>query len=129
MIRRPPRSTLFPYTTLFRSDTSRYVSLATGTYRVAFTTAGTTQPLLFEANMPTGGAGIGGTTAAGSAITVVVGPRSVPGSRAPMSFTATQAIALTSNPDSTVTAVTVAPHGLTTGASVVVSGAETAVYY
>src|SRR5258708_11036062 len=26
MIRRPPRSTLFPYTTLFRSDKSRYSS-------------------------------------------------------------------------------------------------------
>src|SRR3712207_7908606 len=26
MIRRPPRSTLFPYTTLFRSDASRYCS-------------------------------------------------------------------------------------------------------
>src|SRR4029434_704449 len=26
MIRRPPRSTLFPYTTLFRSHTQRYVS-------------------------------------------------------------------------------------------------------
>src|SRR3712207_7080390 len=27
MIRRPPRSTLFPYTTLFRSDSPRYVAL------------------------------------------------------------------------------------------------------
>src|ERR1035438_7204758 len=26
MIRRPPRSTLFPYTTLFRSDTTYYLS-------------------------------------------------------------------------------------------------------
>jgi uncharacterized protein DUF4397 len=110
------------------TDTSRYVSVATGTYRVAFTAAGTTQPVLFEANLPTGGAGIGGTTAAGSAITVVVVPRSVPGSRAPMSFTAVQGIALTSNPDSTVTAVTVAPHGLASGASIVISGADTAIY-
>src|SRR5260370_25624399 len=30
MIRRPPRSTLFPYTTLFRSTTRRGVVLATG---------------------------------------------------------------------------------------------------
>src|SRR3712207_8295522 len=30
MIRRPPRSTLFPYTTLFRSD------IGTGTYRLLF---------------------------------------------------------------------------------------------
>src|SRR3712207_8492869 len=28
MIRRPPRSTLFPYTTLFRSDASRQVTAA-----------------------------------------------------------------------------------------------------
>src|SRR2546430_3343087 len=27
MIRRPPRSTLFPYTTLFRSDTTRHLFL------------------------------------------------------------------------------------------------------
>src|SRR5258705_9266246 len=27
MIRRPPRSTLFPYTTLFRSNLARYVSV------------------------------------------------------------------------------------------------------
>src|SRR2546430_6111468 len=30
MIRRPPRSTLFPYTTLFRSGASDYVSLHVG---------------------------------------------------------------------------------------------------
>src|SRR2546430_12436191 len=29
MIRRPPRSTLFPYTTLFRSDTDRIMDLQT----------------------------------------------------------------------------------------------------
>jgi hypothetical protein len=111
------------------ADTSGYVNLATGTYRVAFTAAGTAQPILFQANMPTGGSGIGGTTAGGSAMTVVVVPRSMPGSRAPFPFTAIQAIAtLTSNPDSTVTALTAAPHGLTTGNSVVINGADTAVY-
>src|SRR6202163_5043771 len=31
MIRRPPRSTLFPYTTLFRSSSSRAVSMMIGT--------------------------------------------------------------------------------------------------
>src|SRR5260221_6897230 len=31
MIRRPPRSTLFPYTTLFRSDVAQQVGLALGT--------------------------------------------------------------------------------------------------
>src|SRR5256885_11406966 len=33
MIRRPPRSTLFPYTTLFRSKTPRCYEIATGVYR------------------------------------------------------------------------------------------------
>src|SRR2546430_13077171 len=33
MIRRPPRSTLFPYTTLFRSDKSHRAGVARGTSR------------------------------------------------------------------------------------------------
>src|SRR2546430_3428981 len=33
MIRRPPRSTLFPYTTLFRSHTERYRSTKAGCVR------------------------------------------------------------------------------------------------
>src|SRR2546421_2732705 len=33
MIRRPPRSTLFPYTTLFRSSTSAPLSLPRATWR------------------------------------------------------------------------------------------------
>lgn len=111
-------------------DTSSYVNVATGTYRVAFTAAGTTQPILFQANMPPGGAGIAGTTVAGTAITAVVVPRSVPGSRAPLPFTAIQGISsLTSNPlDSTVAAVTAAPHGLATGNSVIINGADTTIY-
>src|SRR2546429_3000207 len=32
MIRRPPRSTLFPYTTLFRSETSILLGLGDGTF-------------------------------------------------------------------------------------------------
>src|SRR2546429_7228130 len=35
MIRRPPRSTLFPYTTLFRSWTAEYFDALTGEHRVA----------------------------------------------------------------------------------------------
>src|SRR2546429_1151267 len=35
MIRRPPRSTLFPYTTLFRSDPSRWLFLDTETTGLA----------------------------------------------------------------------------------------------
>src|SRR2546423_15518944 len=34
MIRRPPRSTLFPYTTLFRSPPARHTSVAAGCGRV-----------------------------------------------------------------------------------------------
>src|SRR2546422_11189050 len=33
MIRRPPRSTLFPYTTLFRSRSIAFPSISTGAYR------------------------------------------------------------------------------------------------
>src|SRR2546429_1690848 len=33
MIRRPPRSTLFPYTTLFRSDVVRRYATQTGTHQ------------------------------------------------------------------------------------------------
>src|SRR3712207_8693109 len=36
MIRRPPRSTLFPYTTLFRSRTERFGELAAGERLGAF---------------------------------------------------------------------------------------------
>src|SRR3712207_6846450 len=41
MIRRPPRSTLFPYTTLFRSKLSRYSRVA-GTSRMDLTPEQTT---------------------------------------------------------------------------------------
>src|SRR3712207_7979132 len=34
MIRRPPRSTLFPYTTLFRSPRSRLPEVLANTYRI-----------------------------------------------------------------------------------------------
>jgi uncharacterized protein DUF4397 len=108
---------------------SAYVNVPTGPYRVAFTAAGTIEPILFQMTLPAGGAGVAGTTVAGTAITVLVVPRSVPGSRAPRPFTGIQAISsLTSNPDTTATAVTVAPHNLTTGTSVILNGADTAVY-
>src|SRR3712207_8879080 len=35
MIRRPPRSTLFPYTTLFRSLTAKIIRVATEEYGIA----------------------------------------------------------------------------------------------
>src|SRR2546429_5747999 len=36
MIRRPPRSTLFPYTTLFRSNFQNLLNLVPGTTRATF---------------------------------------------------------------------------------------------
>src|SRR2546422_3805507 len=36
MIRRPPRSTLFPYTTLFRSQTAAFSVTATGTAPLSY---------------------------------------------------------------------------------------------
>src|SRR5256885_9861620 len=46
MIRRPPRSTLFPYTTLFRSQTPRseYVGVRSGADRDALTVRGCGHP-------------------------------------------------------------------------------------
>src|SRR5260221_7141805 len=40
MIRRPPRSTLFPYTTLFRSHTMSQADQAPTTSRISFSSAG-----------------------------------------------------------------------------------------
>ena len=108
--------------------TSAYANVPTGSYRVAFTAAGTTQPVLFQANMPSGGSGIAGTTVEGTAITVLVVARSVPGSRAPFHFTGIQGIASLTSSGLTATAVTPAPHNLATGTSVILNGADTAVY-
>lgn len=114
---------------------STYASTAPGLLRVAATAPGTTTPIRFQANAPAGTAGtttdnpIGGTSVAGTAMTVLVVPQSLPGSRAPFPFTAIQAISsLTSAADSTATAVTPAPHNLSTGSSVIINGADTAVY-
>src|SRR3712207_9518297 len=41
MIRRPPRSTLFPYTTLFRSTVGEHRHLAPGSYALSLRPAGT----------------------------------------------------------------------------------------
>src|SRR5256885_12549800 len=41
MIRRPPRSTLFPYTTLFRSDSRRAIKREPGASRVGRSKPGT----------------------------------------------------------------------------------------
>jgi hypothetical protein len=111
-------------------DRSAYVNVPTGSYRIAFTPTGATSPVLFQAIVPPGEApDIAGSAVAGSGITVVVAPRSVPSSRAPFSYVAIQGISLlTSTPDSVATAVTAAPHNLTTGDAVIVNGADTAIY-
>src|SRR3712207_7431125 len=45
MIRRPPRSTLFPYTTLFRSSTVQVGITVIGTFAAAFGGASLADPL------------------------------------------------------------------------------------
>src|SRR3712207_7182715 len=57
MIRRPPRSTLFPYTTLFRSDT-RYgltAGIATKSLRYAHEFMARSETGLVNVNLPTAG--------------------------------------------------------------------------
>src|SRR2546422_10166428 len=55
MIRRPPRSTLFPYTTLFRSVPIRSATVQPGTIRSIVSTNGKVEPLQsFEAHAPVG---------------------------------------------------------------------------
>src|SRR5438874_4801069 len=49
MIRRPPRSTLFPYTTLFRSDTALNISMQSSVQIALFVT-----PLLVFLSYPMG---------------------------------------------------------------------------
>ncbi|MGH2669778.1 MAG: DUF4397 domain-containing protein, partial [bacterium] len=116
-----------------------YVNVPVGTYRMAFTAAGTTTPILFQANMSTGVAGdsvanpIGGTAVAGSAMSVIVTSRSVLGSAAPFSFSAILPFtALTTTgttaADSIATAVTPTPHNLTTSDTVVINGAIQGAY-
>src|SRR2546425_7893945 len=39
MIRRPPRSTLFPYTTLFRSDPQVYITLSNEISKLVFSSS------------------------------------------------------------------------------------------
>src|SRR5262245_65055169 len=46
MIRRPPRSTLFPYTTLFRSEQRRHVTFLVGALRRVQQRVGLRRPLL-----------------------------------------------------------------------------------
>lgn len=117
---------------------SGYANVPVGTYRMAFTAAGTTTPVLFQANMSTGVAGadtlnpIGGTAVAGSAMSVIVTSRSVPGSRAPFSFIGILPLSITT-PDTTAadtiaTAVTSTPHNLTVSDTVVISGAIQAAF-
>src|SRR3712207_8365884 len=57
MIRRPPRSTLFPYTTLFRSCTCQHRVRGRHAHRLApFVTSPRTLPARLDRTCPTGGA-------------------------------------------------------------------------
>src|SRR2546425_9344678 len=49
MIRRPPRSTLFPYTTLFRSMRAAIRALPPGVYEYAITSDGFDEPITIRA--------------------------------------------------------------------------------
>src|SRR3712207_8480660 len=58
MIRRPPRSTLFPYTTLFRSNDTRYgltAGIATKSLRYAHEFMARSETGLVNVNLPTAG--------------------------------------------------------------------------
>src|SRR3712207_7239023 len=62
MIRRPPRSTLFPYTTLFRSDVAPTtvvgpLSLAAGAYRLRVVASGDGGGTLVERDLTIGAGG------------------------------------------------------------------------
>lgn len=116
-----------------------YLNLPVGTLRIAFTAAGTTAPILFQANMPTGVAGggtvnpIGGTAVEGSGLSAIVTSRSVLGSAAPFSFSAilpfTSITSTGTTPADTIaTAVTPTPHTLTTSDTVVINGAIQGAY-
>src|SRR5256886_1414842 len=58
MIRRPPRSTLFPYTTLFRSAFRQAIGAAYADAIIVFTAAACRDRALAEAIGAPGGAGI-----------------------------------------------------------------------
>jgi hypothetical protein len=113
---------------------STYTAVPVGTYLMAFTATGTTTPILFQANMPTGAVGTsstnptGGTLTEGAAITALLVPQSVPLSQAPFSFAALQSFTSltttgTTAADTIATAVTPAAHGLATGDTIVINGA------
>jgi hypothetical protein len=113
---------------------STYTAVPVGTYLMAFTATGTTAPILFQANMPTGVLGtpstnpIGGTLTEGAAITALLVPQSVPLSQAPFSFSALQSFTSltttgTTTADTIATAVTPTAHGLVTGDTIVINGA------
>lgn len=79
-----------PITNVAFGSASAYVNVDTGSYRLALTTTGTTDPTVVQAMIPpgvpgaTGGTpGVAGSRIAGSVLTAIIVPRSVPASAAP----------------------------------------------
>jgi hypothetical protein len=79
------------FTNLPFNTPSAYVNVDTGTYRLALTATGTTDPMVVQSTIPpgvvgdpaVGTPGVAGTRIAGSVLTAIIVPRSVPASSAP----------------------------------------------
>src|SRR5256885_363567 len=100
MIRRPPRSTLFPYTTLFRSDNDPTPSLSINNVTVTEGNSGTT-----NANFTV-------TLSAASSKTVTVNYATADGTAtAPSDYVAIPTTTLTFSPGQTTKTITVAVNG------------------
>src|SRR5256885_5747222 len=100
MIRRPPRSTLFPYTTLFRSDNDPTPSLSINNVAVTEGNTGTT-----NANFTV-------TLSAASSRTVTVNYATADGTAtAPADYVAIPTTTLTFNPGETIKSITVPVNG------------------
>jgi len=78
------------FTNLPFNTPSAYINVDTGSYRLALTVTGTTDPMVVQASIPPGVAGasggtpgVAGSRIGGSVLTAIIVPRSVPASAAP----------------------------------------------